>query len=445
MDILAIFAVIAAIVFIGFFAEIIFKKYNIPDVLLLIFVGIIIGSYLKWANQSTFGNSTELFTTFALIFLLFQGALSIDFKTLLKSLSSTVKLTILSFLFTVVIVFLIANVFLGYDFMISILMGMILAGTSSAVVIPLVSNVEIKEKHGLVLTLESAISDVLCIIGTVTVLEVINTGKVVASGIFHNVLASFSLALIVGTIIGIGWVFLLHKLVSFSKSYMLTIAVVVGLYAFVESPFVQGSGAIAALAFGLVVGNSKMILSIRNGNGNSNGDKSEEEKDKKKKTKAKSKKAKASEERNKTYIRAVLSTDAKNFYSEISFFIKTFFFVYLGILIDFSNPQVFLYGALLTLGIFLIRPFAVKLAFRKENLIDVERAFLEILIPKGLAAAVLAGVAVQTGVLGDSAGTFVNLILSVVLLSITLTSILVFVTQKGIFKGFIPYFYSKNK
>jgi len=40
--------------------------------------------------------------------------------------------------------------FLDYNIMHSLMLGTILAGTSSAVVIPLVNNVEIREKYGLV-------------------------------------------------------------------------------------------------------------------------------------------------------------------------------------------------------------------------------------------------------------------------------------------------------
>ncbi len=423
MEVISTLAVIAAIVFIGFFAEIIFKKTNIPDVLLLILVGIIIGTYLKWANADTFGEASSLFTTFALVFILFQGALSIDFKTLVKSLSSTVKLTISSFILTVLIVTGIA-VLMNYDIMLAILIGTILAGTSSAVVIPLVSNVEIKNKYGLVLTLESAISDVLCIIGSITILEIIETGQVVASNIFQSILSSFSLALVVGTVFGIIWVILLSKVEIFTESYMLTVAFVIALYALVESSFVNASGAIAALAFGLVMGNSKGILTFQNGNNNNNKLENKEEK--------------------QPIIRSVVSSSAKNFYSEISFFVKTFFFVYLGILIDFSNPIIFVYGGLLTIGIFLIRPFAVRLAFLGQSIPENERTLLEVLIPKGLAAAVLAGVAVQSGVLSELAGVFVNTILSVIFLSIILTSVLVFLSQKEMFKGFLPFLHPKN-
>lgn len=71
MDVISIFGAISAIMFLGFIAEIIFKKLNIPDVILLIGTGIIIGSVLKVVSITTLGPGVDLFTTFALIFILF--------------------------------------------------------------------------------------------------------------------------------------------------------------------------------------------------------------------------------------------------------------------------------------------------------------------------------------------------------------------------------------
>ncbi len=418
MEIYTIFGIIVGIIFIGFFSEIIFKKFNIPDVLILILVGIGIGKFFS-LNALSFGPSAKLFTTFALVFILFQGAINIDIRMLVRSLSKTSTLTILSFVLTVCVVAGIAY-FFGYNLLTSLLIGTILGGTSSAVVIPLVNNVEIRDKYGLVLTLESAISDVLCIVGTITILEIIREGQFVASGVFKNILSSFSLALVIGLIVGLVWMIMLYRYDILSRSYMVTIAVMIGIYAFVESPFVQASGAIAVLFFGLILGNSRTLSVLKNNS------KEKNDNDGKKSDKS----------NNDIIIRNVLSPSAKSFYSEISFFVKTFFFVYLGLLMDFSNPIIFLYGAILTIGIYIVRPLAVKLSFNGEQIETKERAILEILIPKGLAAAVLAQLAVQSGLLGEKAVEFGGLILSVVFLSIIFTSILVFLSQKEIFKGF---------
>ncbi len=423
MDIISTFAVIAGIIFIGFLSELIFKHTNIPDVLILIIVGITIGNYLKWATPETFGQGASLFATFALIFILFQGALNIEFKTLLKSLSSAFTLTMLSFTLTVGVVTGITYL-MGYSPVLALLIGFIIGGTSSAVVIPIVENVEIRNKYGLVLTLESAISDVLCIIGTITILEIIQTGEFIASGVFKTVLSSFSLALVVGVIFGLIWIILLRKFEVLKNAYMLSVALIVALYAFVESAYVEASGAIAVFAFALMLGNSKSIL---------NGKNKEVEEHKK-----------SDEPQSKT-VRNVYTSSAKNFFAEISFFVKTFFFVYLGIIMDFSNPLIFAYAAVLTLGVYLIRPFAVRLVFGREEMENKERALLETLIPKGLAAAVLAQIAVTAGVFGELAGQFVSLILATVLLSILFTSILVFLAEKGMFRSLLPFLIPKEK
>lgn len=428
MDVVVTLAVLSGIIFLGFIAEQIFRKYDIPDVLLLIGVGIGISTILGWQNGQDLGEGTSLFTTFALIFILFQGALYIDFKTLVKSLPKTFALTVLSFLLTFAAGTAISYL-LGYSLPIATLIGAILGGTSSAVVIPLVQSVEIREKYGLVLKLESALSDVLAIVTTVTVLQVIQSGNLIASAVFRSILSSFSLALIVGTLVGFAWMFLQSRIEVLSRAYMLTIAAVIGLYAFVESPFVQASGAIAALAFGLVLGNSRSILKRKADELNGN-----------------KKKKKTQKEEQPKIITNILTPTAKNFYDEISFFVKTFFFVYLGMLIDFSNPFIFVYGAILTLAFFLVRPLAVALVFRNDGFMErKERVLVEVLIPKGLAAAVLAGLSVQTGVIGAKAGEFTTTILSVILLSILMTSILVFLTEKNLFKGILPFFHTKKE
>jgi NhaP-type Na+/H+ or K+/H+ antiporter len=431
MDVLSYLAVIAGIIFVGFISEIIFKKFSFPDVLLLSFVGIALGSFFNIVDADTFGFGAEIFSTFALIFILFQGASNINFKTLLKNLPSTLELTILSFILTTSVITGIFYYFFE-DFLLSLLVGTILSGTSSAVVIPIVTNVNIKNKYGLVLTLESAISDVLCILGTLTVLEIIETGSAVASTIFRDILSSFSLALLVGTTFGIGWILLFRKYDYLNYFYMLTIAFLLGVYVFVEGPFISASGPIAVFAFGLVLGNSKSIFSIIDGDS--------DEDESKKKAKSKIKHIKASDEVEEHVLKNALTSDAKNFYYEVSFFVKTFFFVYIGLLIDFSNLEIVKLGALLVAGMFLVRPICVYFVFKNKTMEVKEKTFLEILIPKGLAAAVLSGIVVQSGVLSDKSNDFVNMILIVVLLSIIVSSILVFLTDKGFFKGFYRIF-----
>lgn len=411
VEVIVTLGIISALVIIGYFSEIIFKRTGIPDVLILILVGILLGSVLHIVSAESFGNGEIIFTTFALVFLLFQGALNIDFKELFKSFSGTLKLTLFSFVTTTMIVFLLGKFFLGFPVLQSLMLGMILGGTSSAVIIPLVSNMDIKNRYELISILESALSDVLCIVGTITIIAIIKTGEIDAPGVFRNVLSSFSLAIVIGLFIGIIWAFMLSRSKHLKTSYMMTIAIVLGLYSFVESPFVSASGAIAALSFGLVLGNSKSILNFFG--------------------------RKIPRLESDSGYKSVLSTTDKNFYQEISFFVKVFFFIYLGIIMDFSQPLNYVYAGVITLGIFLIRPVAVKLSFYKSNIDKKSRTLLGILVPKGLAAAVLSQLAIQQEIM--YADVIFDIVLGTILISIAMTSILAFMVQKGWFSGIYSY------
>ncbi|MCC7574545.1 cation:proton antiporter [Candidatus Woesearchaeota archaeon] len=414
MNTLTMFTIIAAIIIIGYFSELLFKRTGIPDVLILITIGIFLRHYFEIIHPDNFGGGASLFATFTLVYLLFQGAMAIDFKTLFNSVKEASLLTIISFVFTVIITSILSMILFGLNIQLALLFGMIVGGISSAVVIPLVNMLPLNKKHGSTLMLESAISDVLCIVGAMTMMNIILSGEISGTQIFKEIISSFSLALVVGGIIGVAWIFTLFKFKNLRRAHVVTIAVVIALYAFVESPFVDASGAIAALAFGLILGNSKTILSLN-------------------KTKTKQ----DSEE-----IINVLSKSAQSFFSEISFFVKVFFFVYLGALMDFTNPIIFITAGIIVFSMYMIRPLSVKLAYRKQKLDDYSRTNLEILIPKGLAAAVLVNVTIQAGVPGTE--QLAPPILAIILISIVLTSVLVPLTNKGYFKGFAQLFKKKT-
>lgn len=425
VSVVSVLAVLSGIILIGFFAEYLFRKTRIPDVLFLIAIGIAIGFFYEGFDGSNLGIAASVFATFALLFLLFQGALNINFRDLFRSLNHVLSLTIISFILAVAVVGAIAFFMLGFPILISILLGMILGGTSSAVVIPFVKHISLKKDYGLVLALESAVSDVFCIIGAITIIAILKTGEISASSVVRDVVTSFALAIVVGVVAGLIWMFVLYKSKLLSKSFMVTIAVLVGLYVLVESPFIGASGAIAVLAFGLILGNSQSILKKIRG----------DPKEVIKSVKARRTNVFAQEANGVT-------ESARDFYSEISFFVKVFFFVYLGLLFEFSTPIVFLYALVIVLGMFLIRPLAVKISFFREKMDIKDKTEIEALIPKGLAAAVLSQLAIQEGV--PYAQEIASVVLAVILISIIISSVLVFLAEHGMWKGVYHVFSRKR-
>ena len=407
--IISIFLIFAGIIFLGYFAELLFKKSRIPDVLFLILAGVLLSSVFGIVGPDDFGLEATIFVNFALLYLLFQGSLNLDFRTLFASLRGAGALTVISFIFTVTIVTGLAMLIFGFSFIMALLLGFMLGGTSSAVVIPLVSQLPILKKYKSVLTIESAISDVLSIVGALTVITIITTGQVSGASVVKGVVGSFSVALVLGVVAGLLWMVLLAKHRPLASAEMVTVAMLVLVYAAVESPFIGASGAIAVLAFGLVLGNSKRLLAALF---------PKNDKDK----------------QDPLALRNIISSTAKNFYGEISFFVKVFFFVYLGIIMEFSQPIIFVWALVITAGIYVARPLAVRLAFLRANLDDTNRTAMEVLIPKGLAAAVLVQLAVSEGIAG--ADLMVTPVFGVILMSILLTGVLIFLNGQGKFRGF---------
>ena len=175
---------------------------------------------------------------------------------------------------------------------------------------------------------------------------------------------------------------------------------------YVLTEFLGGNGAIAALFFGLVLKNSKQLSSIIKGI------LTRSSKDKKKALKGD--------------LGVDITTPSEQyFYHQMSFFLKTFFFVYIGILIDLSDWKALLIGGIISV-VLLASRFASLLVTKR--LTKPDRALVNSIFARGLAAAAVAQLAMQMGVTGAD---FIAKVTYVVITgTIILSSIHVFVIQK---------------
>ncbi|MBI2663806.1 cation:proton antiporter [Candidatus Woesearchaeota archaeon] len=390
-----VFATVGIIILLGFLSDLIFSKTNIPDVLWLILIGVLIGPVLNFVRPESLGQAASIFTSFALLFILFEGGLHIRIKDLMKSMYGATTLTAINFMLTVTAVTIIAK-FFGWSLTNSLLLGTILGGTSSAVVVPIVKKLKMGKDNALKLILESAFTDVLCIVATLTIVQIVTLDKVDPGAVLNALFGSFAIAIFVGLIAGFLWILLLDRFQQLSKSYISTIGILLIVSGISE--FAHSSGAIAALSFGIVMGNSRKILSLAEG--------VEEEAD-------------------------PLSSSARAFFSQISFFVKTFFFVYIGILVSMTEYYLIWLGFLIAAAVFLMRPISVKFSYKPEQPLD--RPIMESMIPKGLAAAVLAQIPMQMGIL--NAEQLLTPVISAIFFTIAITTIMVFLTEKGKYRG----------
>ena len=240
------------LIFIGNILSRFFTLTKIPDVLFLISIGIVIGPMLGLVTPSQFGVVGPLFTMVTLAIILFEGGLHITIETLKKSITGTTAITAANFVILTIICIIVMKFFAGFTLIESCMLGVILGGTSSAVVIPFTNYLNIKNDTKAILALESALSDVICIVALLALINIVTIQEFNIGHVIGSLIASFLIAIIIGVGAGVWWSSVYHKIASI-KSVFLTPAFVFIVFGFVS--LLGFSGAIAALTLGLTLGN----------------------------------------------------------------------------------------------------------------------------------------------------------------------------------------------
>lgn len=392
-------AILGLLIFAAHLFTEIFSRKRIPDVLLLMAIGLVIGPLFGWVKPSDLGSVASVFTTITLVIILFESGTQLNFDTLLNSIRGTMKLTLINFLVTMIVVALLGLI-AKVNFLTSLMLGAILGGTSSAVVIPLVKQLKISEKGGTILILESAFSDVLCIVFAWAFMQAIQSGSMNVGRVIGEIISSFILATVIGVISSVLWSYVLVRVRHIKNSILTTPAFVFIVYGINE--WLGFSGAIAALAFGIGMANIDSIY---------NSGLVVKKLFKEQPTK--------------------LNETEKQLFSEVVFLLKTFFFIYIGISIKLDQWLPLVIGLAITVVLFALRIPIVKLSVsrEKEGILVEDKMFMSGIVPKGLAAAVLATIPLQRGIAGGE--MIQNIVFGVILFSIIFTSIMVPVLERN--------------
>ena len=118
---------------------------------------------------------------------------------------------------------------------------------------------------------------------------------------------------------------------------------------------------------------------------------------------------------------------AKVFFRDLSFLITTFLFVYLGILVDFSQWLFLLVGLAFFLIALAVRSFIVRFNPNK-GLKKKDIYFMKAMCAKGLTPIVLLAVI-------NANSAFSNIIIGGIFFSVLITSVLVFLIEKEKFSS----------
>lgn len=234
---------------------------KIPDVILYLLAGIIIGpAVLNVISIEAFPVENNFILTFGSAFILFEGGKEINLKVLNKVKTSVGMLATVGVVISTVVVGLIAGKVFGLPLMTALLLGSVIASTDPAALIPVFKQVSIKDKIKQTVVSESAFNDAVGAIIVSTLLGVVTSGQFSAMESIKELLISAGVGVGVGVIIGyILTVFMSDKKIGVFHSYAPILSILKVALAYVIATALGGSGYMAVFIAGLISGNRKPL------------------------------------------------------------------------------------------------------------------------------------------------------------------------------------------
>lgn len=385
---------VGALIFLAHLFAAISSRTRIVDGVFLLGIGLLLGPVFHLVEPADFGKVGPVFTAVALVMILFEGGLELRLDTLRKSLPGTVMLCLTSFASSLALVALGAHSVGQLDWLSSLTMGAMVGGTSPVVVIPLVRQLQLRRGASALLSLEAAVSDVFAIVVSLGLIEAQTMGRVRIGHLIINMVLAFLMAIAFGAVSGMIWSGALKKIRTLKNAIFTTPALLFIIYGFLES--MGYAGAIAALAFGVVLGNaaSLRIPIIR---------------------------------RALPLSPVSLNHTEKILFSEVGFLLKTFFFVYIGLSINLYDNWLLFVSLVLVGMLMLIRPLVAWISISRTTH-PRDASIVAVMVPRGLAAAALASLPLNYGLPN---GQFMqNIAYGVILFSILLSSMFAFIVDK---------------
>jgi len=347
MDMVRIFGLPAALLVLAFVANRLSKLTRVPDIIVLLLIGVTLGPILRWVHPETFKSAVHILGMLALILILFEGGLELRLRQALRYFPAGMLLVLTSFGLSLGLIALMGRALLHLQWSDCLLLGAALGCTSGAIVIPALQQITAPEPVKITLTIEAALGEVIAVLVVGSMLNMAPDQSVLtgmASDFSHHIVV----ALIVGVAIGAVWSRLWPRVAGLPYSNVLNLGVVLGVFAIARSA--GGSGLLAELIFGVTLANVP---------------------------------------RTPHMVRQGLRMLA--FHAELSFLVRSFFFVMLGIVAEFIGRRY----AVPILGILAALVLARFLAVQVSRwaVRDVNRKQTELLfwmLPRGLVTAVLA-------------------------------------------------------
>lgn len=362
------------------------EHIGLPDVVLLLLIGVLVGPLLNLINIPEDSLLNQVILLGGAAYILFHGGTTVDVKIISKVWKTLLLLATVGVLVTAAIVGFAASYILGISLLLAFLLAAVLAPTDPATLIPVFNQVKIRPKVAQTVVSESTFNDATgASLVFVLIPIVIGTGTLSVAGSLGSFLVEAGVGVAVGLAAGLLFVIAVAERYRVMSSYASKLSVVAALLAFLVADKLEGSGFMAAFIAGLLVGNSVLI---------------------------------------KHPISSHVTTSLHHFMDSNTAIMRIFIFVLLGSHVNFDLLLQNLWAGLAIVGVlmFVARPVTVLVCTLFENAANRwewrERFFLMWTRETGVIPAALAGVLVAMKV------PHADIIASVTFLAVLVTILL---------------------
>ena len=159
-----VLGLVGGLLVVAFLANRVFGLTRIPDVLVLMMLGVLLGPVLGLVQAASLAKTTNLLGTLAIILVLFEGGLELNLRDTLKHFPGSFLLATLAYIFSTALVAVIVSKGLGLPWTDGLLVGAVLGCTSSTVVLPVLQQLQAEEPVRVTLMLEASWGDVLAVL-----------------------------------------------------------------------------------------------------------------------------------------------------------------------------------------------------------------------------------------------------------------------------------------
>ncbi|MGH9728004.1 MAG: cation:proton antiporter [Candidatus Acidiferrales bacterium] len=390
MNLTLFFGLLGVLLVLAFIANRLALRTGIPDVIVLMGTGLVLGPALHWVDATPLTGVTRGFGDLALILILFEAGLELDLRDTIRHFPGGLVLAVVSYGLSVVGIAYFCIAAMQIERLPAFVAGAVLGCISSSIMLPVLQQIPLRAALKTTLVVESSVSDALAVLAVSVLLDLYGgmgggseTGWVgrwllhfhsiapshgsILGGVAVSFLLKVLISLVLGIAAGLLWTRLLPLLTEERFWQVLTFGAVLLVYS--GAQFAGGSDLFAVIVFGGTLANfprkgGRLTLS----------------------------------ELRAELLAKDLHHQMLTFHSELAFLVRTFFFVLLGVIVNFGGLQ---RNAVLTLGILGVLLVARFLAVQLSRPVwhgigSGERELMVWLIPRGLITAVLAFQVVET-------------------------------------------------